>query len=74
MPNNPALKARLPEWNTVLEALRFYRVHLDEHLNKLDNESDEYLLTYDDLERLASLIPSFERQIDLATKESVRFA
>jgi hypothetical protein len=63
MPHNPALKARLPEWNTVLDALRLYRTHLEERMKTLDDESEEYLLAYDDLERLAGLIPSFEKQI-----------
>ena len=63
MPNNPTLKARLPEWHTALYALRFYRTHLDERLKTLDDESEEYLLVYDDLERLAGLIPSFEKQV-----------
>ncbi len=51
MPHNPTLEARLPEWNTVLDALHFYRTHLDERLKTLDDESEEYLLVYDDLER-----------------------
>ena len=63
MPHNPTSKARWPEWNTVLAALRFYRTHLEERLKTLDDESEGYLLVYDDLERLAGLIPSFEKQI-----------
>jgi hypothetical protein len=70
MPNNPTLKARLPEWNTVLDALRFYRTHLDERLKTLDDESEQYLLAYDDLERLAGLIPSFEKQVCELTEQA----
>lgn len=70
MPHNPALKARWPEWHTVLDALRFYRTHLEERLKTLDNESEEYLLTYDDLERLAGLIPNFEKQISESSEQA----
>jgi len=70
MPHNPTLKARLPEWNTVLDALRFYRTHLDERLKTIDDESEEYLLVYDDLERLAGLIPSFEKQMSELSEQA----
>ncbi len=63
MPHNPALKARWPEWTLILDSLRFYRIYLDERLKNLDDESEEYLLVYDDLERLAGIIPSFETQL-----------
>lgn len=71
MPQNPTLKARLPEWNTVLDALRLYRTHLEERMKTIDDESEEYLLAYDDLERVAGLIPSFEKQIsELTSREA----
>jgi hypothetical protein len=63
MPHNPALKARLPEWNTVLDAMRFYSKHLEERRAALDSESDEYLVLGDELVRLDGLIPDLERQV-----------
>jgi hypothetical protein len=63
MPHNPALKARLPEWNTVLDAMRFYSKHLEERRAALNSESDEYLVLGDELVRLDGLIPDLERQV-----------
>ncbi len=71
MPHNPSLKARLPEWNTVLDAMRFYSRHLEERRATLDSESDEYLVIGDELIRLDSLIPDFERQIKELTDRAV---
>ena len=71
MPNNPTLKARLPEWNTVLDALRFYSKHLEERRESLDGDTDEYLLVGDDLQRLDALIPSFERQIKELNEQAI---
>ncbi len=71
MPHIPTLKARLPEWNTVLDAMRFYGKHLEERRATLDGDSDEYLVLGDDLIRLDGLIPDFERQIKELTEQAV---
>jgi hypothetical protein len=71
MPHIPTLKARLPEWNTVLDAMRFYSKHLEERRATLDGDSDEYLVLGDDLIRLDGLIPDFERQIQELTEQAV---
>jgi hypothetical protein len=68
MPHNTALKARLPEWTTVLEAIRFYSKHLEERRAALDSKSDEYLVLGDELVRLDGLIPDFERQVKALTE------
>jgi hypothetical protein len=73
MPHIPALKARLPEWNTVLDAMRFYSKHLEERRATLDSESDEYLVLGDELVRLDSLIPDFERQVKALTEQAASF-
>lgn len=70
MPNNPSLKARLPEWTTVLNALDCYRTHLEERQKHLNAECDEYLVAYDELERLDFLIPNLTKQVAEATEHS----
>ncbi len=71
MPHIPTLKARLPEWNTVLDAMRFYSKHLEERRTMLDIDSDEYLVLGDDLIRLDALIPDFERQVKALTDQAI---
>lgn len=63
MPNNPAFKATLAEWRTVMAAIVQYKEFLSESAPKIEDEDDQ-LIAYDHLERLDRLIPSFERQLD----------
>lgn len=62
MPVNPAFKASLAEWRTVLAAVRHYREHLAATAPTIEDE-DKQLIAYDDIERLDRIAPSFERQL-----------
>jgi hypothetical protein len=68
MPINPAFKASLAEWRTVLAAVRHYREHLAATAPAIENE-DKQLIAYDDMERLDRIIPNFERQLDEETRQ-----
>jgi hypothetical protein len=68
MPVNPAFKASLAEWRTVLAAVRHYREHLAATAPGIENE-DKQLIAYDDVERLDRIIPNFERQLNEETQE-----
>ena len=62
MPTNPSFRARLAEWRTVLEALRYYEKHLSSTVPAM-KDGDEMLVQYDHLERLHGIIPNFEHQL-----------
>lgn len=62
MPVNPAFKATVAEWRTVLAAVRHYREHLASIAPSIENE-DQQLIAYDDIERLDRITPSFDRQL-----------
>ena len=62
MAENPALKATLAEWRTVLAAARHYKEHLLATAPDIADE-DEQLVAFDHVERLDRLVPNLERQL-----------
>ncbi len=60
--SNPALRATIPEWRTLLKAAKHYKTYL-EGIVPTDPDSDEELLAFDDLERLDRTIPILEEQL-----------
>lgn len=62
MPNNPAFKANLAEWRTLLDAAQHYRKHLDAAAPQMEDENKE-LVAYDEIERLDMIIPRLDREL-----------
>ena len=60
--SNPALKATISEWRTLLKAAKHYKMYL-ESIVSTDPDSDEELLAFDDLDRLDRTIPILEKQL-----------
>ena len=60
--SNPALRARIPEWRTLLKAAKHYQTYLDTIVPP-DPDSDEEPLAYDDSERLDRVIPILEDRL-----------
>ena len=56
-----SFKATVAEWRTVIESMKHFREHLRHQVKQIKDE-DEQNLMYDEIERLESLIPDFERQ------------
>ena len=73
MPVNPAFKATLAEWRTVLAAVQHYREHLASIAPNIEDE-DKQLIAYDDMERLDRIAPSFDRQLNEYIQQATSLA
>ncbi len=69
MPNNPAFKANLPEWRTLLDAAQHYRNYFDSTAPQMEDENKE-LVAYDEIERLDMIIPRLDRELSEHLEQS----
>ena len=69
MPNNPAFKANLAEWRTLLDAAQHYRNYLDSTAPQMEDENKE-LVAYDEIERLDMIIPRLDRELSEHLEQS----
>ena len=74
---NPAFKASLSEWRTLLDAAQHYRAYLDTTAPQMENENEE-LVAYDEIERLDMIIHRLDRELrenlELAANEALKLS